>query len=69
MNYAPKPYYRVSMNRKRQIIDATLDELHNMQLDMIDQAVEYSDCREAKELIDWIRKLWQYQYRILLQLY
>jgi len=57
MNYAPKPYYRVSMNRKRQIIDATLDELHNMQLDMIDQAVEYSDCREAKELIDWIRKL------------
>ena len=57
MNYAPKPYYRVSMNRKRQIIDATLDELHNMQLDMIDQAVEYSDCREAKELIDWIKKL------------
>ena len=57
MNYAPKPYYRVSMNRKRQIIDATLDELHNMQLDMIDQAVEYSDCREAKEIIDWIKKL------------
>jgi len=57
MNYAPKPYYRVSMNRKRQIIDATLDELHNMQLAMIDQAVEYSDLQEAKELIDWIRKL------------
>jgi glutathionylspermidine synthase len=57
MNYAPKPYYRVSMNRKRQIIDATLDELHNMQLAMIDAAVERSDCREAKEIIDWIRKL------------
>jgi glutathionylspermidine synthase len=57
MNYAPKPYYRVSMNRKRQIIDATLDELHKMQLDMIDAAVDCSDCREAKELIDWIRKL------------
>jgi hypothetical protein len=57
MNYAPKPYYRVSMNRKRQIIDATLDELHTLQLDMIDQAVEYSDLQEAKELIDWIRKL------------
>jgi glutathionylspermidine synthase len=57
MNYAPKPYYRVSMNRKRQIIDATLDELHNMQLDMIDQAVEYSDLKEAQEIIDWIRKL------------
>jgi hypothetical protein len=57
MNYAPKPYYRVSMNRKRQIIDATLVELHKMQLDMIDAAVDCSDCREAKELIDWIRKL------------
>ncbi len=49
------------MNRKRQIIDATLDELHEMQLDMIDAAVERSDCREAKELIAWIQKLWQYQ--------
>ncbi len=57
MNYAPKPYYRVTMNRKRQIIDATLDELHEMQLDMIDAAVERSDCREAKELIAWIQKL------------
>jgi hypothetical protein len=57
MNYAPKPYYRVSMNRKRQIIDATLDELHNLQLDMIDAAVDCSDCREAKEIIDWIKKL------------
>jgi len=57
MNYAPKPYYRVTMNRKRQIIDATLDELHEMQLAMIDQAVEYSDCREAKELIAWIQNL------------
>ena len=53
MNYAPKPYY--SFNRKRQVIDAMVDELHNLQLDMIDQAVEYSDLREAKELIDWIR--------------
>jgi glutathionylspermidine synthase len=57
MNYAPKPYYRVSMNRKRQIIDATLDELHNMQLAMIDAAVDCSDLKEAQEIIDWIRKL------------
>lgn len=57
MNYSPKPYYRVSMNRKRQIIDAQLDELHTMQLDMIDQAVEYSDLAQAKEIIDYIRQL------------
>ncbi len=52
MNYAPRPYYRVSMNRKRQIIDACVDELHNQQLDMIDAAVEYSDMRQAREIIE-----------------
>ena len=57
MNYAPKPYYRVSMNRKRQIIDAQLDELHQMQLDMIDQAVEYSDLSQARDVIEYIKNL------------
>ena len=57
MNYAPKPYYRVSMNRKRQIIDAQLNELHQMQLDMIDQAVDYSDLAQARELIEYIKNL------------
>ena len=48
-------YYKIqSFNRKRQIIDCTLDELHNIQLDMIDEAVASSDCREARELIQWI---------------
>jgi len=55
MSYIPKPYY--NFNRKRQIIDRQLDELHTMQLDMIDRAVEYSDLREAKEVIDWVKKL------------
>lgn len=55
MSYIPKPYYH--FNRKRQIIDRQLDELHTMQLDMIDQAVEQSDLREAKEIIDWIKSL------------
>jgi len=45
------------MNRKRQVIDATLDELHTLQLDMIDQAVEYSDLQEAQDVIDWVRAL------------
>lgn len=57
MNYAPKPYYRVSMNRKRQIIDQQLDELHNMQLAMIDAAVDISDLRDARELIEYIKSL------------
>ncbi len=54
MNYAPKQYY--TFNRKRQIIDRQLDELHNMQLDMIDQAVEYSDLQEAHDVINWIKE-------------
>jgi plasmid maintenance system killer protein len=57
MDYTPKPYYKVSMSRKRQIIDAQLDELHNMQLDMIDAAVEQSDLQDAQELINYIRSL------------
>jgi hypothetical protein len=57
MNYAPKPYYRVTMNRKRQIIDAQLDELHTIQLDMIDQAVELSDLSQARDIIEYIQNL------------
>ena len=57
MNYAPRPYYRVSMNRKRQIIDAMVNDLHNQQLDMIDEAVKYSDMTQAREVIDYIRQL------------
>jgi len=45
------------MNRKRQIIDQQLDELHTIQLDMIDQAVECSDLRDARELIEYIKSL------------
>jgi len=55
VSYIPKPYYY--FNRKRQIIDRQVDELHNLQLDMIDQAVELSDLREAKEIIEWIKAL------------
>lgn len=57
-DYRPKTGYRnqvYSLSRKRQIIDATLNELHDMQLDMIDQAVELSDLAQAREVIDYIR--------------
>lgn len=48
--------YKVSVGwRKRQIIEQTLDQLHTMQLDMIDEALEKSDLREAKEVIEHIK--------------
>jgi hypothetical protein len=48
-------YYKIqSLNRKRQIIDRTVNELHNIQLEMIDEAVNKSDLQQAKELIAWI---------------
>lgn len=55
MNYAPKPYY--TFNRKRQIIDAMVNDLHEQYFDMIEQAVDHSDLRQAKEVIDYIRQL------------
>jgi hypothetical protein len=63
MNYAPRPYYKstkhlfASFNRKRQIIDAFINDLHTHQLKYIDEAVEQSDMRQAREVIDYIRQL------------
>ena len=55
-----QPYggYTVTVSsgwRKRQIVDKMMDELHETQLQMIDEAVEVSDLRDAKEVIDYIR--------------
>lgn len=52
--------YSISMTgatgwRKRQIVENTLNELHETQLQMIDEAVEVSDLHEAKEIIEYIR--------------
>jgi len=56
-DYSARYYRSVSMNRKRQIIDQQLDELHNLQLAMIDAAVESSDLSQANEIINYIRSL------------
>lgn len=56
-DYSNRYYQSVSMNRKRQIIDRQIDELHNIQLDMIDEAVESSDLAEANTIINYIRSL------------
>jgi hypothetical protein len=43
--------------KKRKAIDETLKELHETQLNMIDEAVGYSDMQQAKDIINYIRSL------------
>ena len=52
-----KHYYdvvKMTIN-KRITIDKTLDKLHEMQLNMIDEAVGYSDLAEANDVIKMIK--------------
>lgn len=56
MDYSNRFYKNIRLSRKRQIIDQTLDELHNMQLDMVDQAVMLSDLQQAKDIINVIKE-------------
>jgi hypothetical protein len=42
------------MNRKRQIIEAMLAELYEIQEEMIEAALEQSDLSDAKTVIDFI---------------
>ena len=58
-NHAYGPI-RYSLNRKRQIIEAQLDQLHTMHAEMIEDAVlarEYQGFPEANEIINHIRAL------------
>lgn len=41
---------------KRQVVNSFVDELHSMQLDMIDEAVSNSDLKEANTLINYVKK-------------
>jgi hypothetical protein len=48
------------LNRKRQVIDQVLNDLHTMQMDMIESAVQIREGQgfpEAREVIDYIRSL------------
>jgi hypothetical protein len=55
-DYSPKFYQNSGSGQKVQITEL-LNNLNQIQLDMIDQAVEYSDLDKAKEVIDYIRSL------------
>ena len=62
-NYDPRVYLFVPSKQlyvqydKRKIIDQTLNELHTMQLSMIDEAVEKSDMKEAQAVIAHVMQL------------
>jgi len=43
------------MNRKRQIINHLLEDLHEQYWEYIEYAVESSDMEESKELINYIK--------------
>lgn len=63
MNFSNN-YYRTAryygLSRKRQIIDAVLNNLHTTQMEMIEDAVQIKESKgfpEANELINYIRAL------------
>lgn len=57
MDYSKnQPYSRITYKvNNRVVIDSLLNELHTMQLDYIDEALEKSDLKEANEVIDYIK--------------
>lgn len=56
-DYSNKYYKSISFSRKRQVINAMLEDLHNAYFDMIEQALEVSDFRESQEIINYIKEL------------
>ena len=42
------------LNRKRQIIDAMMEDLHEQFFNYVEEALAYSDMRESKEIIAYI---------------
>lgn len=57
MDYSKNPpYSRITYTvNKRVIIDKLLNDLHTIQLDYIDDALENSDLKEAKEVISYLK--------------
>ena len=50
-------YSSVTIRSKQQVISTLLNDLHSNQLNMIDQAVEFSDLSQAHTVINHIRGL------------
>ena len=56
-DYSARYYQSVSVNRKRQIIDAVLEDLQQQYFDMVEQALAQSNMQQSQEVIDYIRSL------------
>ena len=58
MNYSnQQPYSRITYTvNNRVVIDQLLDDLHTIQLDYIDEAVDKSDLSDATAVIQWIKE-------------
>jgi hypothetical protein len=56
-DYSDRYYRSVSMNRKRQVIDAVLEDLQQQYFSMIEQALAQSNMQQSQEVIDYIRSL------------
>lgn len=58
MNYNQnQPYSRITYTvNKRVVIDQLLNDMHSIQLDYIDEAVDKSDLSDAKAVIQWIKE-------------
>lgn len=56
MDYSNRNYRTTnySINRKRKIIDAMVNDLHEQYFDMIEQALAHSDLQEAKTILKYI---------------
>jgi hypothetical protein len=54
-----RPYSTVtySLNRRRQVVDAVLQELYAQHEQMIEQALAMSDLSQARAVIDHVRTL------------
>jgi hypothetical protein len=56
-DYSDRYYRSVSMNRKRQVIDAVLEDLQEQYFSMVEQALAQSNMQQSQEVIDYIRSL------------
>jgi len=56
-DYGPRYYKSVSLNRKRHIVDAMLEELHEQYFDMIERALAHSDMQQACDVIEYVQAL------------
>jgi hypothetical protein len=56
-DYRPRNSVPMSFNRKRQIIDNIVEDLHDQYFDMLERALAHSDMQHAKDVIMHVKAL------------